>query len=144
MLKILRTFDKIIIVALLVLMMITVFVSTLELTYVLLVQFLAPPFLFINIPELQETFGYFFMVLIGLELIETIKTYLQDNRIHVEVVFLVAMIAIARKVIILDYETTKPEILFGIAAIIIALTAGYYLVKKAMKKDYKIEKNKNQ
>ena len=132
MLRVLRLFDKAIVSFLLILMMVAVLISTVELGYELIVQFIRPPFMFMNIPELQKVFGYFFMVLIGLELIETIKTYLEDNRIHVEVVFLVAMIAIARKVIILDYDKTEPIMLFGIAAIIIALTVGYYFVKKAL------------
>ena len=50
-----------------------------------------------------------------------------------EVVFLVAMIAIARKVIILELKDLEPLVLIGIASIILALSLGYYFVKKAIR-----------
>lgn len=71
------------------------------------------------------------MVLIGLELLETIKTYLEEDRVHAEVVFLVAIVAVSRKVVILDYKETSTEMLFGMAALIVALGIGYYLVRRA-------------
>ena len=44
---------------------------------------------------------------------------------------MVAMIAIARKVIILDVKELPSVTLLGIAAIIITLSGGYYLFKHA-------------
>jgi uncharacterized membrane protein (DUF373 family) len=41
------------------------------------------------------------------------------------------MIAIARKVIILDVKELPSATLLGIAAIIITLSSGYYLFKRA-------------
>jgi uncharacterized membrane protein (DUF373 family) len=41
----------------------------------------------------------------------------------------VAIIAIARKVIILDVENYSGQSLLGIAAIILALSIGYYLIQ---------------
>jgi uncharacterized membrane protein (DUF373 family) len=72
------------------------------------------------------------MILIGIELIETIKIYLVDESIHVEVICLVAIVAIARKVIILDVDKLPPVTLLGIAAIILALSVGYFFIKKAL------------
>lgn len=80
-------------------------------------------------PELFELFGYFLLVLIGLELLETIKAYLERREFHVEIILLVAIIAIARKVILLGSAT--PGELVGIALIIIALCGGYYLLRRA-------------
>ncbi|CVK32138.1 phosphate-starvation-inducible PsiE family protein [Methanoculleus bourgensis] len=80
-------------------------------------------------PELFELFGYFLLVLIGLELLETIKAYLERREFHVEIIILVAIIAIARKVILLGSAT--PGELIGIALIIIALCGGYYLLRRA-------------
>ena len=70
----------------------------------------------------------------GLELLETVKTYLAKDQLHVEVVFLVAMIAVARKVILLDAKKLEPTVLYGVAAIIIALAVGFFFVKLAYKK----------
>jgi uncharacterized membrane protein (DUF373 family) len=130
--KILHTFERVIINVLLVLMSITILVSTAELGYKLVEELFNPPFLLFNIVNLQEIFGFFFMVLIGLELLETIKAYLDDDKIHVEVVFLVAMIAVARKIIILDYKEYTPQVLYGISALLLSLSIGYYFIKKSL------------
>ena len=130
--KILNSFEKIIVVFLLILMCITILLSTVELGYKLFERLTEPPFLLLNIVELQGIFGFFFIVLIGLELIETIKAYLDDEKIHVEVVFLVAMIAVARKIIILDYKEYTPQVLYGISALVLSLSAGYYFIKKCI------------
>jgi len=50
--------------------------------------------------------------------------------VHVEVVFTVAMIAIARKVIILDIKEVSSLTLIGIGVIIVALSAGYYILTR--------------
>ena len=72
------------------------------------------------------------MILIGLELIETIKIYLVDESIHVEVIILVAIVAIARKIIILDLYKLPPVTLLGIAAIVLALCIGYFFLKRTL------------
>ena len=72
------------------------------------------------------------MILIGIELIETIKVYLSEESIHIEIICLVAIVAIARKVIILDVYKLSPVTLLGIAAIILALSVGYFFIKKAL------------
>jgi uncharacterized membrane protein (DUF373 family) len=46
------------------------------------------------------------------------------------VVLLVAIIAIARKVIILDVKCLPSMTLIGIGVTIVSLSVGYYLVKK--------------
>ncbi|ODA45063.1 hypothetical protein THER_0141 [Thermodesulfovibrio sp. N1] len=58
------------------------------------------------------------------------KTYLSEPVNNVEVVIAVAMIAIFRKVIILDVEDLSGLSLIGIAAIILALAVGYYIIEK--------------
>jgi uncharacterized membrane protein (DUF373 family) len=129
---VLKTFEKIIVLTLLGLMMIAVLVSTVELAVILFQQLMKPPLFLLNIEEMLEVFGFFLMVLIGLELLESIKAYLNEDRVHAEVVFLVAIVAMSRKVIIVDYREIAPEMLYGIAAVIIALAGGYFLVKRAL------------
>jgi uncharacterized membrane protein (DUF373 family) len=46
--------------------------------------------------------------------------------------FLLVIVAVSRKIIILDYKKLTPNLLFGMAAIIVALGIGYYLVRKAL------------
>ena len=130
--EVLHTFTRGIILALIAMMMLAVLLSTVELLIILVVELLKPPKYLLGIDNLFEIFGFFLMILIGLELLESIRTYLDDNLLHVEVVFLVAMIAITRKVIILEVKDLEPLALVGIASIIVALALGYYFVKKAI------------
>ena len=46
--------------------------------------------------------------------------------------FLLVIVAVSRKIIILDYKKLTPNLLFGMAVIIVALDIGYYLVPKAL------------
>ena len=87
--------------------------------------------LLLTMPLLHEVFAGFLMILIGLELMKTIVMYLDEHVIHVEVVMSVAMIAIARHAIDIDYKTAPPLAMFGIGLVIIALAVGYYFFKKA-------------
>ena len=130
--KILRYFEKIIVVMLLGLMMVAVLVSTIELAFILLRELKKPPTYLLDIEEMLTVFGFFLMVLIGLELLETIKSYLEHDRVHAEVVFLVAIVAVSRKVVILNYKEITPDVLYGMAAIVIALSVGYFLVRRAL------------
>ncbi len=132
MFRILRQLEKIVVVALLGMMMLAVLVSTIELAFVLFREISKPPVLLLDLTELLEVFGFFLMVLIGLELLETIKAYVTEDRVHAEVVFLVALVAVCRKVIIIDYREITPVLLFGISALIVALGAGYFLVRRAL------------
>jgi uncharacterized membrane protein (DUF373 family) len=82
--------------------------------------------------ELVNLFGFFLLVIIGIELLETLKTYLKENTIHFEIVILVALIAIARKVILLEPDNySNGIVMIGIGVIILSLGAAYLLIKKA-------------
>jgi uncharacterized membrane protein (DUF373 family) len=70
-------------------------------------------------------------VLIGIELLETLKAYFQKDVIHVRVVLEVALIAMARKVIIEEPNTVSSLTLLGIAALILALAIAYYFERQA-------------
>jgi uncharacterized membrane protein (DUF373 family) len=131
--EVLHVFTRGIILALIVMMMLAVFLSTIDLLFILIAEILKAPNYLLGVDNLFEIFGFFMLILIGLELLESIRTYLADELLHVEVVFLVAMIAIARKVIILEVKDLEPLVLIGIASIILALALGYYFVKKAIR-----------
>ena len=132
--KLLKKFERYIVIGLLALMALVVFLSTVELAVIIVERMLdgTPKFLLLDISDMLDIFGFFMMILIGLELIETIKIYLVDESIHVEIICLVAIVAITRKVIILDLYKLPPVTLLGIAAIILALCTGYFFLKKAL------------
>ncbi len=131
MLKILDRVRKYIAIALLGLMAIIVVSATLEVAYEIVINMFEPPGFFIGVQDLFGVFGLFLMVLIGLELMTSIQMYLDHNSIHAELMLLVAITAITRKIVILDATKIDPMIMFGIGAVIIALALGYYLVRRS-------------
>jgi uncharacterized membrane protein (DUF373 family) len=130
MLTFLKKFERIIVTALIVMMVLTILLATIELGWLIIKDIITPPVILLEINELLDIFGLFLLVLLGIELVSTLKTYLTENEIHVEVVFAVALIAIGRKVIILDVKEISSLSLIGIASIIISLSIGYFLVKR--------------
>jgi uncharacterized membrane protein (DUF373 family) len=131
MLDMLKKFERAVTTTLVVLMAVVVLLATIELAWIIIQDIVTPPVFLLEIDELLDIFGLFLLVLIGVELLETIKAYLKDNVVHFEVVLTVAMIAIARKVITLDVKDLPAMTLVGIAAIILSLAAAKYFFRRA-------------
>jgi uncharacterized membrane protein (DUF373 family) len=81
--------------------------------------------------RLQNAFGGVLLVLLGLELLETVRTYFTEHRIRLEVIMIVAMIAVSRHIITIDFEHADGLWLVGVSALVIALGAAYYLVRRS-------------
>ena len=133
--KWLRPFEHVVIQALIYMMAIIILISTIELGYMLIKDIISPPVFFLEIDELLELFGFFLLILIGIELLETIKAYLQDKVVHSEIVLEVALIAIARKVVILDLKEYSSTTIIGIASLIVAIAGAYYIVRRKLRID---------
>jgi uncharacterized membrane protein (DUF373 family) len=79
----------------------------------------------------EQVFGIFgdlLLILIGLELMHTVKVYLQDHTVHVEVILTVALVAMARKIIAVNLKDYQGSTLIGLALLIVALAASYWLI----------------
>lgn len=126
----LEKLEKVVIRALVVMMALVVFFASLDLAWIIIQDLIVPPYLLFDVSRLLEIFGMFLLVLIGIELLESIRTYLDQRLVHIEVVLSVALIAIARKVIILDVKELDGIKLIGIGVIIVALAFGYVYVKR--------------
>ena len=131
----LKHFERLIVLFLIVMMVVVISLATIELGWLIAQDMLTPPVFLLEIDELLDIFGFFLLILIGIELLETIKAYLTDHIIHVELVLEVALIAIARKVIILDPKELPSLRLLGIAALIVALAMAFSLEKQARRKE---------
>ena len=101
-----------------------------DVMYVLYLRLKAPPFLLLQINDILATFGAFLAVLIAIEIFINISMYLSANVIPVRLVIATALMAIARKVIIFDFERISPPYLYGTAAVILALGITYWLITK--------------
>ena len=131
MLEAVKKFEHVINVALILMLALVVLLATIDLGWIILRDIFTPPIILLDVNELLELFGAFLLVLIGVELLGTVKTYMTERTVHVEVILAVGIIAIARKVVILEPKEMDGLRLLGIAAIIFALTLGYYFVKRA-------------
>lgn len=125
-----RLIEKTIVVLLIVMMSFVLILATIELAYYLYLSVTSSEYFLISLDSLMDLFGVFLLVLIGIELLDTIKVYLKQNVIHVEVVVLVAIIAIARKVVVLKIEELSGDVIIGIGVLILSLAIAYYLIKR--------------
>ncbi|MBP7227550.1 MAG: phosphate-starvation-inducible PsiE family protein [Longilinea sp.] len=123
------TLKRILTLLLIGMMYLVVLLSTIDLGYKLFSDIISSPLFLLDVNELLEILGLFLLVLIAIELLETIQAYLDERKVHVEIVMEVGMIAIARKVIILDIKETAPLSAIAIGVLLIALAIGYYLFK---------------
>jgi uncharacterized membrane protein (DUF373 family) len=123
--------QKVIVLVLAAMLVIIVVLSTVHLAVLIGEEIWKPPRFLIPVQGLLEIFGYFLLVLIGVELLETLKAYLRKDVIHVRVVLEVALIAMARKVIIEEPNSVPSLTLLGIAALILALAIAFYFERQA-------------
>lgn len=128
--KLLKVFEQVIVGSLILMMIVVILLSTIELGRLLVIDIISPPSILLDINELLDVFGFFMLILIGVELLETIRAYLDRHEVHVEIVLEVALIAVARKVVIIDVKEYNAASLFAIAAIVLSLAGAYYLQKR--------------
>jgi len=125
--------QKLVVLALAVLLIIVVALSTIHLGFLVAEEIWKPPRFLIPVQGLLDIFGFFLLVLIGVELLETLKAYVKKDVIHVRVVLEVALIAMARKVIVEEPNSVPSLTLFGIAALILALGIAFYFERQAQR-----------
>ncbi len=135
MIEIVDKFEKMVYAVLMALLMLVIAIALIDLAWLLYKSLIVTSQYLLETSELILVLGAFLLVLICIELLDTIKAYFKENTIHVEIVILLAIIAVARKVILLD-PTGMTGIEFGvemmgIGVIVISLAAGYYVLKKA-------------
>jgi uncharacterized membrane protein (DUF373 family) len=114
-----------------ILLIVVVALSTVHLGFLIAQEIWAPPRFLIPVQGLLEIFSFFLLVLIGVELLETLKAYLRKDVIHIRIVLEVALIAMARKVIILEPNSVPGWTLLGLAALIFALAVAFYFERQA-------------
>src|SRR6202021_3704535 len=125
--------QKIFSIVLGVLLIVVVALSTVDLGFLIAQDIWKPPRFLIPVQGLLEIFSFFLVILIGVELLETLKAYVKKDVIHVRLVLEVALIAMARKVIILEPDSVSGLTLLGIAAVILALGVAFYFERQVQK-----------
>jgi uncharacterized membrane protein (DUF373 family) len=109
-------------------MIAVILVSTIDLGLILFRVILEPPENFLG-RVLIDIFGFFLNVLIALEILENITAYLRKNAVQVELVIVTSIIAVARKIIILDFDKVDGIDIIGLGIAIFALSISYWIVR---------------
>jgi len=129
MLKIVESVERYIIRALTILMLLAIAFGTIELGRVLILEIIEPPAFALDISKLFESFGLVLVILIGVELLKVMKMFLTEDKIKPEMVVEVAVIALCNKIITLDTKHTTGDVLLGLAALLIGLSFGYFVLR---------------
>jgi len=133
--KLIAKVQTLVVSVLMILLALVVVLSTLHLGVLVGEEIWKPPRFLIAVSDLLEIFGYFLLVVIGVELLDTLKGYLNKNIMRARVVLEVGLIAVVRKVITMETNTISAATLFAIAALILALGLAFYLESKARSSD---------
>jgi uncharacterized membrane protein (DUF373 family) len=128
--RLFHIFEKSLAAILLILIAGVAVIAVAELGYVLYLDLASGHGLFMGLDELFDVFGRFLVVLIAIELMASIYMYMKDKSVHAEMMLLIAITALTRKVVILDKDTTDAMQMLGLAALLATLIGGYYLVKR--------------
>jgi uncharacterized membrane protein (DUF373 family) len=111
-------------------MIAVILASAIDLGIILFQVILEPPENFLS-RILIDIFGFFLNILIALEILENITAYLRKHAIHVELVIVTSIIAVARKIIILDFDKVEGIDIIGLGIAIFALSISYWIVRNA-------------
>ncbi|HEY2675414.1 MAG TPA: phosphate-starvation-inducible PsiE family protein [Steroidobacteraceae bacterium] len=131
MMKLLKAFETGINAILLCLMCVVVLLTTFDLAWMIAKGVATQPQLLLDDGRILDLFAAFLLVLIGVELLDTIKVYITQQTVRVELILSVGLVAISRKVIILDSAHLEAQSLIGIAALVLALGTSFFLVKRS-------------
>ena len=112
------------------LMVLVIYWSIADVVYVLYLKLSTPPYFLLDVEDILQTFGAFMVVLIAVEIFINIRLYLGSNIIPVELVVATALMAVARKIIVLDLKLVSAEQIGALALVTISLGVTYFLLKK--------------
>ncbi|QQS53784.1 MAG: phosphate-starvation-inducible PsiE family protein [Candidatus Competibacteraceae bacterium] len=115
-----------------ILMTLVIIWSVADVAWVIYQRAAAPIVGLLSVNDILASFGAFMAALIAIEIFLNIVLYLRDDVLHVKLVLATALMAIARKVIVMDYKTVEPEYIWATAAVIFSLSIGYWLVAKKL------------
>ncbi|MDE1465693.1 phosphate-starvation-inducible PsiE family protein [Spartinivicinus poritis] len=122
-----------------ILMVFVIVMGVVDVGWTLYQKLMSPPLYILTISDMLAAFSAFLAVLIAIEIFINITVYLRENVIHVKIVMATALMAIARKVIILDHEAPDPYYIMALGAVVLAMSIGYWLIHKLPRKSHSEE-----
>lgn len=127
--KVLRQSIRFAVRVLAILMTLLILIGTVDVGWMLYEKIVnSQPMFVLSISDILATFGAFMAVLIAIEILINITMYLRDDVIHVRIVMATAIMAIARKVIVMDFAKIEVGYVWATAAVLLATCVGYWLL----------------
>jgi uncharacterized membrane protein (DUF373 family) len=80
--------------------------------------------------SVQSLFAGILLVILGLELMDTLRHYFIEHHLRAEFLISVALIAAARHVIQIDYEHAPPTVVAALAFLVLTLAAAYVAMRR--------------
>ncbi|HIK04704.1 MAG TPA: phosphate-starvation-inducible PsiE family protein [Trichormus sp. M33_DOE_039] len=115
-------------------MVIVIFVAIADLAIFIVKEVFTVPYGKIS-TTLFKVFGLFLNILIALEILENITAYLKKHVFQVELVIVTSLIAVARKIIILDLEKVGGIDIIGLGTAVLALSISYLIIRSSNSRD---------
>jgi uncharacterized membrane protein (DUF373 family) len=116
---------RIAIKALSILMVLVIFFGIGDVIYLLYQRLMTPPVYLLNIRDIFESFAAFLAVLVAIEIFVNIRMYLSSEVAPLKLVLATSLMAVARKVIVLDFGKLSGSDILALAAVIFALGMTY-------------------
>lgn len=107
------------------LMVVVIYFGIADVLYVLYQRLTSEPLYLLNIKDIFETFAAFLAVLVAIEIFVNIRMYLKDYEFPVKLVVVTAIMAVARKIIVLDFNKIEASEALSLGAIMLALGLTY-------------------
>jgi uncharacterized membrane protein (DUF373 family) len=112
-----------------ILLLVVLVAGTVQLTIAVTVAVLQPDTPWLG-SKMNAVLGDLLTLLIAVEVLQNVTSYLRRHVVQIELVLLTAMTAVARKVIVLPPGAeNKPQLLGGLGIAVLALAAAFWLVR---------------
>ena len=84
-------------------------------------------------PELKDrpVAALFFGILLWLEILQSVRIFSKGHSIKLKIILIVGIIAVTRKILLMDMSEVDPMAELAVAALILALSTGYFLISKS-------------
>ena len=111
-------------------MLVVIIVTICDLVVYLINELFTSPYGRFN-QTLFTIFGLFLNILIALEILENITAYLRKHVVQVELVIVTSLIAVSRKIIILDLGKVTGVDIIGLGVAVLSLSISYWIIRNS-------------
>ncbi|MDB5282941.1 MAG: putative rane protein [Bacteroidota bacterium] len=104
-----------------------IFLGAIHLTWLIISQLIHPPYGLLEVDKLLDFFSLALIIVVGYELTKSLSIIVSSEKIPVIKIIQIALTAVANKIITIEKDTS-PTYLYGIAALILALSASLFFI----------------